>query len=233
LSEFLKIAAGRAHGLRESFRKLPRARRISLLLGGAALAALSVLPFTGRGRDPLPETSAAGALERGEAAPAGAAARESDLEPAPPSLWETPRQVEERSREHNRRRVEQAIEENPRIARARLVLSRAQPARSALQRAAEDSAAVTLTLAPGVRQLDREEADSIRSIVECAFNVRPERVSMTDNFPAPTTRSPDSARVPGSSRRRSAAASSSSTAWRSTTRASSRAMTSTCRPSCG
>ena len=109
-------------------------------------------------------------------------AREADSAQAPPSIWETPRQVEERSREHNRRRVEQAIEQNPRIEKASLVLSRGPSSRSALQRGGEDSAALTVTLADGVGELGHGEADSLRSIVECAFGLRPERISITDNF---------------------------------------------------
>ena len=98
-------------------------------------------------------------------------------------------------RDLNRRRVELAIQENVRIAKASLVLSRAPSSRGALQKGSEDSAALTITLAQGVQELARGEADSIRSIVECAFGLRPEHVVITDHF----HRKYNDAGAPGSS----------------------------------
>ena len=146
---------------------------------------LSILPFLGR-RPGVPEATAGGSLAAGSSSQvASSAAPDSvrELEsPAQPSFWVTPRQNEERLRDLNRRRVEHAIEQNVRIAKASLVLSCAPSSRGAFQRGSEDSAALTITLAQGVRELARGEADSIRSIVECAFGLRPERVAITDNF---------------------------------------------------
>jgi len=187
LSEFLKRATGRAQGLREDFRKLPRARRIALLLAAGAAVSLAILPFLGSRPGVLPETTAEGSPAAGtgsHVAPSAAFDRARELESAvaSPSLWETSRQAEERLRDLNRQRVEHAIEQNVRIAKASLVLSRAPSSRSALQRGGDDSAALTINLSPGVQELGHGEADSIRSIVECAFGLRPERVSITDNF---------------------------------------------------
>lgn len=185
LSDFLKRAAGGALSSRERFRKLPRARKAMLIIAVGAAASVIVWPFLGSG--PGGSSRAEGGSGAGSANDAGPrAAGRDDGEAESPrgalSIWESPRLIEERSRENNRRRVEQAMEQNPRIRKADIVISRAAPARRALDRAGEDSASVTLSLAPGVRELGRDEADSIRTLIECAFNVRPERVSITDNY---------------------------------------------------
>ena len=154
-------------------------------MAGAAVS-LSILPFLGS-RPGVPEATAGGSPAAGSGSQgASSAAFDSDPElkslAQSSSFWATPRQNDERLRDLNRRRVELAIQENVRIAKATLVLSRAPSSRGALQKGSEDSAALTITLAQGVPELARGEADSIRSIVECAFGLRPERIVITDNF---------------------------------------------------
>ncbi len=99
------------------------------------------------------------------------------------SFLETPDRLEARLRDANRKKIEQAILWNGNIRTATIALSSSRRASILAQsRDVGDSAAVALFLRPGVPSLRRQEADGIREMVRCAFGIRLERISISDNL---------------------------------------------------
>ncbi|MBI4602114.1 MAG: hypothetical protein HY721_09155, partial [Planctomycetes bacterium] len=102
--------------------------------------------------------------------------------PEKSSIFEPPERFEARLREMNRRKIENAILWNDKVRTATLVAS--SPSTKAFASRADpgESASVSLSLKPGAAALTRGEADAIRDMVRCAFNLRPERIAITDNL---------------------------------------------------
>jgi flagellar motor switch protein FliG len=98
------------------------------------------------------------------------------------SFWESESKFGEKLRDFDRQRIEQAILWNPKVQDATVVLSRAPGPRHARERAGGDSASVTVQLKSDSAELLEKEADAIRAMVRSAFDLRPERVSITDNL---------------------------------------------------
>jgi flagellar biosynthesis/type III secretory pathway M-ring protein FliF/YscJ len=114
--------------------------------------------------------------------PEGASPPGPDWPFAPGGFWESEAKLGEKIRDFNRRRIEQAILWNPKVQDARVVLSGGHAPRRVLDPAGRSSASVTVQLKSGVGELLQKEADAIRAMVESAFDLGPDRVSITDNF---------------------------------------------------
>lgn len=94
---------------------------------------------------------------------------------------ESPDRFKEKLLEYHRRRIEQAILWNKNIEKVTIGLPPSPGQRFVGERGSGDSAAVVLQLKSGVTALSRSETDAIRSMVSSAFNLRPEKVSLSDN----------------------------------------------------
>ena len=98
------------------------------------------------------------------------------------SWIDTPNQFEARLLDYHRQRIEQAILWNKNIEKVTIGLPRSSAQHYVGgERSFGDSAAVVLQLKIGVPMLSRSEAESIRSMVSSAFNLRAQKVSISDN----------------------------------------------------
>jgi hypothetical protein len=173
VKETLERVAEAAGALARSFRDLSSGRKAAVLVAAVLVAGTaSAVLFPGASgsprrvlSDPSGDQEKAAAPERPERSPFESA-----------SLFDTPGRVLGKQREYNREKIEQAIGLNRNIARAHIVLSHAPPGAGG-----EDSAAVSIHLQPGVPELLPQEAEAIRGMVSSAFNLKPERVSITDD----------------------------------------------------
>lgn len=182
----LSAAARLAAAARARYEGLPPGRRAAVAVGSAA-AVLAVL------------AGAASAIGRGSSGPRAAGlARHADLgrgggeavpEPGAPAgsrgalgifSFETPEATAARLSEETIRRLERDIR-STHVAAATVIYTPGPSGRSRLAGSRGDSAAVKLSLAPGVLSLSRQEAEAIRALVSCALKVDPERIALVDH----------------------------------------------------
>lgn len=94
--------------------------------------------------------------------------------------FETPEATAARLSEETIRRLERDIR-STHVAAATVIYTPGASGRSRLAGSRGDSAAVKLSLAPGVLSLSRQEAEAIRALVSCALKVDPERIALVDH----------------------------------------------------
>jgi hypothetical protein len=167
------------------YRKLSPQRRIALVLvlGVLAIATLFSL-FSGS--QPSSRASSSADTKDGATPPRKDAADlagplNGDWPYKSGSLIETQGQLEAKLLNYHRLRMEQAILWNKNIEKVTIGLAHSPSPSYVGERSGGNSAAVVLQLATGVTMLSRAEADSIRGMVSSAFNLKPERVSISDN----------------------------------------------------
>jgi hypothetical protein len=179
LTSALKKAAGNILSRAELYRKLTGPQKICLwlVLGVVGLSFL----FVFSSGEPNAGVSTAGVPAASGSPGQGGAEGSAEEWPFRSSFLDTPGQAEERRREANRRRIEQAILLNSKIEIATVICSPDRSPKYALGRSASGTAAVVVRLKAGVPPLDAKEAEVIRNTVSRGLNLEPSDVSLTDS----------------------------------------------------